>query len=232
MKESVITIALSILSGVLLMGAVIGIALKDRTAPVISIVGKNNLSYTEGEDRNILLKDVTAEDDEDGDVTESIRVSDIYETKNGRAMVIYVAKDTSNNIAKLKREIYYVKEKDGAEMELEQVEAEQTDDEQANTAQVGTEQTDTSTVTVQEQTAGARVNMLQNEATIKVGESFNILRYIQNAVDANGNDISRSMHVEGNYDTNVAGVYEMQIYAVDADQMRTNVETFILTVVP
>ena len=77
MKESVITIALSILSGVLLMGAVIGIALKDRTAPVISIVGKNNLSYTEGEDRNIFLKDVTAEDDEDGDVTESIRVSDI-----------------------------------------------------------------------------------------------------------------------------------------------------------
>ena len=230
MKESVIAVALSILSGVLMIGAVFGIALKDRTAPVISIEGKNNLSYAEGDDMDVLLKNVTAEDEKDGDVTESIRVSDIYETRNGRAMVIYVAKDTSNNIAKLKREIYYVQKENSAEVELEQTEAEQTDDEQANMAQVETEQVNSSMETAQP--TGARVNMLQKEVTLKVGENFNILRYIQNAVDANGNDISRSMHVEGNYDTNVAGVYELKIYAVDSEQTRTNEETFTLTVVP
>lgn len=232
MRESVIAVALSVLSGVLLIGAVFGIALKDRTAPVISIEGKNNLSYAEGDDMDVLLKNVTAEDEKDGDVTESIRVSDIYETRNGRAMVIYVAKDTSNNIAKLKREIYYVQKEDSAEMELEQTEAEQTDDEQANIAQVGTEQANTSVAAAQAQLTGARVNMLQKEVTLKVGENFNILRYIQNAVDANGNDISRSMYVEGNYDTNVAGVYELKIYAVDSAQTRTNEETFRLTVEP
>lgn len=230
MKESVIAVALSILSGVLMIGAVFGIALKDRTAPVISIEGKNNLSYAEGDDMDVLLKDVTAEDEKDGDVTESIRVSDIYETRNGRAMVIYVAKDTSNNMAKLKREIYYVQKENSAEVELEQTEAEQTDDEQANMAQVETEQVNSSMETAQP--TGARVNMLQKEVTLKVGENFNILRYIQNAVDANGNDISRSMHVEGNYDTNVAGVYELKIYAVDSEQTRTNEETFRLTVEP
>lgn len=226
MKESVITIALAILSGVLLIAAGAGIVLKDRTAPVISIEGKNNLSYTEGEDMDILLQDVTAEDEEDGDVTDSLRVSNIYVTEKDRAMVVYVAKDRSNNVAKLRRKIFYVQEKDSAQTEVEYI-----DDEQS-TESTSTDQTNNSAAAVQEQPTGARVVMLQNEATLKVGESFSIFRYIQKAVDAAGNDISRSMHVEGNYDTNVAGVYELQIYAVDAEQVKTNVETFTLTVVP
>ena len=107
MRESIITASLSFLCGVLLIAAVVGIYLKDRTAPEITLEGKNTLVYVEGDDEDLLLKDVKAVDDEDGDVSDSLRVSDIYVTSEDRAMVIYVAKDQSNNIAKLKREVKY-----------------------------------------------------------------------------------------------------------------------------
>lgn len=107
MRESIITASLSFLCGVLLIAAVVGIYLKDRTAPEITLEGKNSLVYVEGDDEDLLLKDVKAVDDEDGDVSDSLRVSDIYVTSEDRAMVIYVAKDQSNNIAKLKREVKY-----------------------------------------------------------------------------------------------------------------------------
>ena len=91
----------------IVIAAVVGIYLKDRTAPEITLEGKNTLVYVEGDDEDLLLKDVKAVDDEDGDVSDSLRVSDIYVTSEDRAMVIYVAKDQSNNIAKLKREVKY-----------------------------------------------------------------------------------------------------------------------------
>lgn len=235
MKESIITAILSILSGLLLIGAVTGLLLRDRTAPVISLEGKNNLTYTEGEDFDVLLKDMTAEDEKDGDVTDSLRVSNIYVTSKNRAMVVYVAKDEANNIAKLKREVKYVQKK----VVTEEVVEEQQETQVAAQTTVSTEATVTETAaqtaapaeTAQE-AAGPRITLIQNEATLKVGETFSIYRYVQGAVDSEGNDISRSMHIEGAYDTNVAGVYQLQIYAWDANQIRTNVETFTLTVEP
>ena len=232
MKESVITAILSILSGLLLIGAVAGIILKDRTAPVISLEGKNNMTYTEGDDMDVLLKDMTAEDDKDGDVTDSLRVSNIYMTSNNRAMVVYVAKDEANNIAKLKREVKYVQKEVVVEEVTEAQEETASETEQTTETAAENNAQSSAPEATQEETAEPRVIMLQNEATLKVGETFSIYRYVERAVDANGNDISRSMHVEGTYDTNAAGVYQLQIYARDANQVRTNVETFTLTVVP
>ena len=111
MKESVIAAGLSALCGVLLIGVIVGVCLKDRTAPQISLNGKNTLTYMEGESYDVLLKDMVAEDNMDGDVTDTIRVSNIHVLDEGKAIVTYVAKDSSNNIGKLKREIRY-KEKE------------------------------------------------------------------------------------------------------------------------
>lgn len=232
MKESVITAILSILSGLLLIGAVAGIILKDRTAPVISLEGKNNMTYTEGDDMDVLLKDMTAEDDKDGDVTDSLRVSNIYVTSKNRAMVVYVAKDEANNIAKLKREVKYMQKEVVVEEVTEEQEETASETEQTTETTAANNAQSSTPEATQEETTEPRVIMLQNEATLKVGETFSIYRYVERAVDANGNDISRSMHVEGTYDTNAAGVYQLQIYAWDANQVRTNVETFTLTVVP
>lgn len=117
MRESTITTILSVLCGILLIGAIVGICTKDRTAPTISLNGKNTLTYTEGDSYDVLLADMTAEDDEDGDVTDTIRISNIHVLGNGKAVVRYVAKDSSNNIGKLKREIRYKEKEIAAEMD-------------------------------------------------------------------------------------------------------------------
>lgn len=120
MKESIITTALSVLCGMLLIGVVVGICLQDRTAPKISLNGKNTMTYTEGDSYDELFKGMTAEDDVDGDVTDTIRVSNIHVTGEGKAVVIYVAKDSSNNIGKLKRWIKYKEKEIAAEAEVTQ----------------------------------------------------------------------------------------------------------------
>lgn len=108
MKESMITVTLAVCSGILLVLSIVGVCLHDRTAPVISLEGKNTMVYTEGEDYEVLLEDIIAEDNIDGDVSDSLRVSNIYVVSKDKAVVVYVAKDLSNNIAKLKREVRYV----------------------------------------------------------------------------------------------------------------------------
>ena len=111
MKESMITMSLSALCVILLLGVALGMCFQDRNAPQIRLNGKNTLTYTEGDSYDVLLKDMVAEDNVDGDVTDSIRVSNIHVLSGGKAVVTYVAKDSSNNIGKLKREIRY-KEKE------------------------------------------------------------------------------------------------------------------------
>ena len=228
-SESIITVILSALFGLLLAVAVAGMVLQDRTAPVISLEGKNSLTYTEGDSYEELLKGMKAEDDKDGDVTESLRVSNIYVTSKDRAMVVYVAKDQANNIGKLKREVRYQEatpvETEGLGTDISDTE----DDAAATQNAAGNTATKQPVQNTQEQT-GPRIIMLQTEASLKVGETFNIYRYIQRAVDENGNDITRNMHIDGTYDMTKAGVYELQLYVINGAGVRSQTETFTLTV--
>lgn len=237
-RESIVTAVLSGLSVILLIGVVVGMVLKDRTAPVISLEGKNNLTYTEGDSYEELLKGMKAEDEKDGDVTESLRVSNIYVTSKDRAMVVYVAKDQANNIGKLKREVRYQEAASEADT-LEDTEGQNPEEaEEGTTSDTTPAQnnngTETQTQNTQGQAAeeqnGPRIIMLQTEATLKIGETFNIYRYIQRAVDENGNDISRSMHMDGTYDMTKVGVYELKLYVINAEGVRSQTETFTLTV--
>ena len=107
MKESIITLILAGCSLVMVIIAGAGLLMADNTAPKISLEGKNTLTYTEGDSYEVLLENMTAEDDRDGDVTESLRVSNLYVTDENKAVVTYVAKDAANNISKLKREVRY-----------------------------------------------------------------------------------------------------------------------------
>lgn len=100
MKESIIVTMLSVTSGILLLVAVVGIKSKDRVAPVISIESETEMVFHEGDSDEVLLENVTAMDEKDGDVTESLRVSEIFVTDEEEAVVVYVAKDKANNIGK------------------------------------------------------------------------------------------------------------------------------------
>lgn len=242
MKESIITVVLTICSVLLIGLAVVGKVTEDRVAPVIQLEGKNTLIYHKGDSDDVLLEDVRAEDEKDGDVSDSLRVSKVYVISEDRAVVVYVAKDKANNIGKLKREVRY---KDMQENAVEVNSDEKSEESSAQTAEQTTQQnsghqeqmsTQQETITVPDtqdtNLTAPKITMIQTEATLKVGESFNILRYIQNAVDVDGSSLSRYIHVDGAYDMSQPGVYSLHVYATSPTGATSNIEAFTLTVEP
>lgn len=76
----------------------------DRTAPAISFADEDRkLVYTEGMKEEELLEGVSAVDDVDGDVTDSVLIEKISEMADGNVIVTYAALDSSNNVAKKTR---------------------------------------------------------------------------------------------------------------------------------
>lgn len=218
MKELVIKIILSVSSLFLIIGIAVGMITEDRTAPEIRVDVNKKVTYYENEDEKSLLRGVTAEDDKEGDVTESVRISSIYRTSGKKAIVTYVAKDSENNIGKLKREVNYVSA------------APEEDDVQTDADQTGQEE-DQPDGGQTEQDAPV-IKMRQNELTMKAGESFNVVKYVESATDVDGSDLSRNIHVKGALDPNQPGIYSLTVYAVGADGVSSNKETFTLTVEP
>lgn len=78
----------------------------DKTGPEIKC-GNTELVYYDGMSDSELLDGVTAYDEKDGDVSESLAVESVYPVENGKIVVVYVAKDNSNNITKTKQEYSY-----------------------------------------------------------------------------------------------------------------------------
>lgn len=104
----------------------------DYIPPVISFPN-SEITFTEGEDKDILLKGVTAIDETDGDVSDTLVVESVIPMRDElRATVIYYAKDKSNNVGKATRTIGYLTEETKAWAELP---AEQNADKQRQDAE-------------------------------------------------------------------------------------------------
>lgn len=78
-----------------------------NSSPTISVPeGTLTISVEDGED--ILLSGVTAEDPEDGDVTDSLVIEGISEFQDdGSRVVTYAAFDSTGNVSKVSRTFYY-----------------------------------------------------------------------------------------------------------------------------
>lgn len=107
MKVKGLTIAICVLDAALLALSIFLSAEQDRTAPVITFE-KNDLLYSNGMDESLLLENVTATDDRDGDVSDSLLIEKISLTAKGDVIVTYAALDSSNNVAKASR-VYQMK---------------------------------------------------------------------------------------------------------------------------
>lgn len=212
MKESVITVILAAACLGLVILAGVGIWMEDCEAPVIYQKNEKKVTYTEGEPYDSLLEGMYAEDSSDGDVTQSLRVSNIYVTGANKAVVVYVAKDQANNIGTFKKEIQYQENKE------DDVQTNLTISSKAND---GKENADRPVL-----------SMLSTEATLKVGENFNVIRYVESATDADGSNLSRNIHIDGSYDTEQPGEYEIRVYVINSAGQKSNVEIFTLTVEP
>lgn len=74
--------------------------MKDKKGPEI-IFEQENAKY-DGINEQLFLLDVSAMDEKDGDVTDSLRIKTVLETED-KYIVTYLAKDTSNNISERSR---------------------------------------------------------------------------------------------------------------------------------
>ena len=112
-----VCLALVAVTGVLLVQLQDWKKVEDITPPQLtysSVVPE----YTPGEDVSDLLEDVEAVDEEDGDVTSSVRIRTISLAEDGsKAIVTYVAKDQKNNIGMIKRSVDLVIPKPKAKTE-------------------------------------------------------------------------------------------------------------------
>lgn len=107
----------------------------DKTGPEIRY-GNESLVYHEGMSDSELLEGVTAFDEKDGDVTDSLAVESAYPVEDGQVVVVYVAKDKSNNITKSKQ-FYAYDAAASADAENEEVPDEELAADGANETEAG-----------------------------------------------------------------------------------------------
>lgn len=80
----------------------------DTTPPVITVAGGSEsvIEVSMADLHDVLLRDVTAQDERDGDVTSSILIEQIGGiTDDNQAQAVYAAFDAAGNVAKLRRTV-------------------------------------------------------------------------------------------------------------------------------
>ena len=81
---------------------------QDRKCPEITFPSEE-VTYEAGTDQTVLMDGVVALDGKDGDVTETLRVAEVLPSDdNQTAMVVYFAKDRSNNVVRRTRKVNYI----------------------------------------------------------------------------------------------------------------------------
>ena len=99
MEIKKLAIGIGIVDAVLLVVCLFLYLGKDRTPPLISF-GDSTAVYEDGMDESLLLQEVTAMDDRDGDVSNSLMVEKVAGTNGKEVIVTFVALDQSNNVGK------------------------------------------------------------------------------------------------------------------------------------
>ena len=104
-----ISFILSIVAVILLVCCMFVYLTEDRVAPEL-MIPETQISYREGESRSVLLEDVTAWDNRDGDLSDNVRIYSIAVLNNGsQAVVTYAVYDEAANMTKKTRTVGYRK---------------------------------------------------------------------------------------------------------------------------
>lgn len=222
---------------------------KDTVPPEITFEKKS--IYYDGQDTSTLLNGVSASDDQDGDVTESVIISAIYPVSDQTGVVVYAAKDAANNVTTQGRGFYYegydaveaIGLSNAVQSDIADIENTETADVQEEGSGDTEPESDTQGSADGELTEEAYeqmketnlsqgipfVRLLEHEVVIERGSTFNIYRYIAEAVD-DVDTISTMLRVRGSVDTTVPGEYEISVLAKDSSSNESNVEILKVTV--
>ncbi len=223
----------------------------DQKAPEITF-DDSEITYRDGMSYSELLEGVTAYDDEEGDVTDSLAVESVSPVDDKEAVVIYVAKDSKNNLVKQKRVIPYdYQEPDETEEEKTPGEEETVEEEGANIdnilpedTQAVSEEGDAAVVpepspalseedaAKEEQEALAdampagspRIYLTDYVVHVSVGTTVDRLSYVKDITDDADDiyDLYRKIQIEGDLNTAAAGTYECKYYVIDSNGNQSN----------
>lgn len=98
-----------------LAGFVISVRMStDKEGPKIYF-DDSDITFSDDMTNEELLEGVRAEDEIEGDVSDTLTVESVYPIDDETAVAVYVAKDSKNNITKVKREMKYEGESDDKE---------------------------------------------------------------------------------------------------------------------
>ncbi|MCD7735806.1 MAG: DUF5011 domain-containing protein [Lachnospiraceae bacterium] len=182
---------------------------EDTDAPVISFP-EGSVLYEENEDTSVLLEGVTAIDEVDGDVSDTLVVESIIPSSDETsATVIYYARDTKNNVGRASREVEYRPE-EGILWILET--EEETEPETKKIEETEEEYSGLSTVY-------PRITLTTHTVTIQNGESYNLLSYVASVSDDVDEEsyLYTQIHIEGMYEISGPGVYELYYTVADRE---------------
>ena len=116
---------------------------QDRKCPEITFPSEE-VTYEAGTDQTVLMDGVVALDGKDGDVTSTLRVTEVLPSDdNQTAMVVYFAKDRSNNVVRRTRKVNYIadaKSVDEAEASKKKEKSEKDEESEDKTVSSSSEQ--------------------------------------------------------------------------------------------
>ncbi len=207
----------------------------DRTAPQIA-VPTADLTYVEGEPLSNLLYGVSAYDNKDGDLSSSVRIYDIAVTNGGtEALVTYAVYDYSNNLAKVSKLVKYVNADDktsDSDNKKEEKEEKPAEEKKEKPTEKPTETPTTEATTEDEgykdpemvSTGAPVIKLKTHEVTLPKGANFEPTAYVEQIIDDKDlqDDLYHIIHVDGGYDMNTDGTYELTYYIVDSDGNQSN----------
>ena len=231
MKQRLLTVML--LMGCAILG-VIGFFLyvgQDKQAPKIS-VKKMDITYREGDNYNVLLEGVKAEDNRDGDLSSKVFVDRIIPTEDGKAVISYGVIDDSKNVGTATRIVTYIAD---AQKESNQ-DADAWEQEDTGEGTEGAEnkakETDQAAEKMEQANVVPDIVLSTGQAVIPAGSEFDPLSVVAGVSDATDdpNALLQQVTVEGDYDIYTPGDYQLNYYVTDSDGNTSEVRSFILTV--
>lgn len=215
----------------------------DRTAPVITVDESKVKPYSAEQGEEVLKSYAKAVDANDGDVSSSIIIENIYVMPDmTRAKVIFAARDHNNNVSKYSYMIAYEASQEEIEAKEQLTQAETTTAAEAETTTAADSSKNTSKTTEAEKTTaeseaettagGPKLVLSATEATVEAGNSFNVMKYISSITDDKDTEdtLSRRIIVNGTYSTSKSGTYTLDVYCTDSDLNESNHVAFTLNV--
>lgn len=226
----------------LLAGNVVVYIGEDRKGPEIS-VPQEEITYVAGTDTSALLNGVTAQDNRDGDVTDTVTIESIIPNADQTgASVIYVAKDSKNNVTKETRTIMY--STDAAQAAVAAADQAAQNQAAADPAAAQGDAAGESAQTVDDGAAqneaaiaalpaeSPRFYLTQYSVEVERGADFNELSYVQDISDDKDSrdELYQGIQISGEVDTNTPGEYTLEYHVVDSDGNNSNAAQLKVTV--